>query len=233
MCTPQTKPRIRRSSMISEVPVNFSSSVVVKDGDEGYSRTEATSTKPCIVKDMIKTLTVLGSMFAVFLLKGNASLFRFNTPSRISLVHQIDELKHDLESYETLKKTYVDDAVQLSWDKQHIIESERVVNSMMNSSIELSQHFYDEEQKLIQENEQAHQLVAELSKHAADAVQLDHEAMLKISREVEESYSEAQNEHRQNVALRRQIAETMQELKRRNIEVPEHILQSLFAQHLV
>eukprot|EP00804_Cyclotella_cryptica_P004177 CCRYP_014555-RA/>CCRYP_014555-RA protein AED:0.43 eAED:0.43 QI:0/-1/0/1/-1/1/1/0/219 len=219
--------------MISEVPVNFSSSVVVKDGDEGYSRTEATSTKPCIVKDMIKTLTVLGSMFAVFLLKGNASLFRFNTPSRISLVHQIDELKHDLESYETLKKTYVDDAVQLSWDKQHIIESERVVNSMMNSSIELSQHFYDEEQKLIQENEQAHQLVAELSKHAADAVQLDHEAMLKISREVEESYSEAQNEHRQNVALRRQIAETMQELKRRNIEVPEHILQSLFAQHLV
>jgi cell division septum initiation protein DivIVA len=182
---------------------------------------------------MIKTLTVLGAIFGVFLLKGNTSLFRFNTPSRVSLLHQIDELKHDLESYEKLKKTYVDDAVQLSWDKQHIIESENVVHSMMNSSIELSQHFYEEEQKLLKENEHAQELVAELSRHASDAVQLDHEAMRRVSREIEKSYSVAQNEHQKNVALRRQIAETMKELKRHNIAVPEHILQRLVSQHLV
>lgn len=220
--------------MISEVPLQFSSSVVVKNGDDNCkSTTEAILTKPSFVKDIMKTLTVLVSLFVVFLLKGNTTLFRFNTPSRISLLHQIDELKHDLESYEKLKKTYVDDAVQLSWDKQHIIESERVVQSMMNSSIELSQHFYDEEQKLLKENEHAHELVDELSKYASDAAQLDHEAMRKISRDIEESYSEVQNEHQRNIALRRQIAETLKELKLQNIEVPEHILQSLVSQHLV
>jgi hypothetical protein len=220
--------------MISEVPLKFSPSVVVNKGDDGCdSRTEATLTKPSVVKDTIKTLMVLGSMFALFLLKGNTSLFRFNTPSRISLQQQIQELKHDLESYEKLKKTYVDDAVQLSWDKQQITESEDVVHSMLNSTIERSQRFYDEEQKLIKKNEHAHEEVAELLKDGSASVQLDHEAMLKISRAIEETYTKVHHEHQQNVALRQQIAETIKEMRRQNIEVPEQILQSLASQNLL
>lgn len=220
--------------MISEVPIKFSPSVVVNNGDDGCdSRAEDTLTKPSVVKDIMKTLMFLGSMFAVFLLKGNTTLFRINTPSRISLLHQIEELKHDLESYEKLKKTYVDDAVQLSWDKQQITESEEVVHSMLNTTIELSQRFYEKEQHLIKKNEHIHEEIAELLKDGSAAGQLDHEAMLKISRAIEETYSKVNYEHRQNVALRQQIAQTIQEMKRQNMEIPEQILRSLTAQNLL
>ncbi|KAL7518429.1 hypothetical protein ACHAWX_003252 [Stephanocyclus meneghinianus] len=220
--------------MRSSAPPRRSSSLIVDNGDDdSCSRMEATPTKPSVVKDIIKTLVVLGFMFAVFLLRGNTSLFRFHAPSRLSLLHQLQELQHDLESYEELKKWYVDAEVKLSWEKHQIMESEDVVHSLQNSTIELSKRFYDQEQKLLRQNERAHEELAEFAKDAAAAAQLDHKAMLEISREIEKSYSQVHNKHQQNIALRRQIAETIQEMKRQNMEVPEHILARLNSEHLL
>jgi hypothetical protein len=115
----------RRSSMIQEIPLKYSDKVVVNNGDDSQSPL-ASPSKPSAAKELIRTLVVFASMFVVFLLKGNTSLFRFNTPCRISLLREIDRLQHDLESFERLKKQYVDEEVQLQWDKQHILESEDI-----------------------------------------------------------------------------------------------------------
>lgn len=77
-------------------------------------------------------------MLSVFLLRRNTSLFRFNVPSRVSLLSKINQLKHDLEFYEKLKKQYANKEVQLQWDRLHIQESEEIVNGMAASSQELT-----------------------------------------------------------------------------------------------
>ena len=220
--------------MRSSAPPRRSSSLIVDNGDDdGFSRMEATPKKPSVVKDIIKTLVVLGFVFAVFLLRGNTSLFRFHAPSRLSLLDRLQELQHDLQSYEELKKWYVDAEVKLSWEKQQITESEDVVHSLRNSTIDLSRRFYDQEQKLLRQNERAREELAEFAKAASAAAQLDHDAMLEISRDIEETYSQVLNKRQQNFDLRRQIAETIQEMKRHNMEVPDHILVRLKSEQLL
>ena len=122
--------------MVEEVPVKYSKELDLNS--ENSSQCPVSNTKPSVVKEIIKTLLILASIFSVFLLKGNTSVFRFNTPSRVSLLSEIDHLKHDLESYERLKKQLADKEVQLKWDRQHIQEPEEIVNGMAASSQELT-----------------------------------------------------------------------------------------------
>ena len=77
-------------------------------------------------------------MLSVFLLRRNTSLFRFNVPSRVSLLSKTNQLKHDLEFYEKMKKQYANKEVQLQWDRQHIQKPEEIVNGMAASSQELT-----------------------------------------------------------------------------------------------
>lgn len=214
--------------MITEVPEEYSKSVVVDEGNaSGKPRPEPVRAKPNAVNDIIKTVTVLLSIFAVYILKGNMSPFPLNAPSRIALQSQIDELKQDLEAYEKLKKTYADDEAALSWDKQHISESEGHVKSMIVTSGEMSERFHDEEQRLMEENERSHQDIAEASKDGNIRARQDHEAVLQLSRDIQVSMIAAKKDHEQNSELRQLIASTMAELKRHNIEVPSHIIQAL------
>ena len=162
------------------------------------------------MKDIIKFLTVLASLFAVFLLKGNMSVFRFNRPSQITLLTQIDELKHDLDAYE-----------------KHITHSEGVVKSLAQSTDEMMSRFNDEELKIMVQSETIHRDIAEASEDGNDASRLDHEAMVRVSKDIQESNSRADLEHQENSLLRRQIGEKMEEFRRNSIDVPDHILQSL------
>jgi hypothetical protein len=218
--------------MITEVPEEYSKSVVVDEGNtSGKPRPEPVRAKPNavndIIKTIIKTVTVLLSIFAVCILKDNMSPFRFNAPSRIALLSQIDELKQDLEAYEKLKKTYADDEAALSWDKQHISESEGHVKSMIDTSGEMSERFHDEEQRLMEENARSHEDIAEASKDGNIRARQDHEAVLQLSRDIQVSMIAAKKDREQNSELRQLIASTMAELKRHNIEVPSHIIQAL------
>ena len=214
--------------MITEVPEEYSKSVVVDEGNtSGKPRPEPVRAKPNAVNDIIKTVTVLLSIFAVYILKDNMSPFRLNAPSRIALLSQIDELKQDLEAYEKLKKTYADDEAALSWDKQHISESEGHVKSMIDTSGEMSERFHDEEQRLMEENARSHEDIAEASKDGNIRARQDHEAVLQLSRDIQVSMIAAKKDHEQNSELRQLIASTMAELKRHNIEVPSHIIQAL------
>eukprot|EP00956_Cyclotella_meneghiniana_P021354 scaffold38787_cov73-Cyclotella_meneghiniana.AAC.10 len=160
MCT-KRRGKIRRSSMVEEVPVKYSKELDLNS--ENSSQCPVSNTKPSVVKEIIKTLLILASIFSVFLLKRNTSVFRFNTPSRVSLLSEIDHLKHDLESYERLKKQLADKEVQLKWDRQHIQESEEIVNGVVTSSQDLT--FDIEEALIVVKHEQEE--IAELRRQIA------------------------------------------------------------------
>lgn len=229
MCAPHINMKgIRRSSMIQEIPLKYSDKVVVNNGDDSQSPL-ASPSKPSAAKELIRTLVVFASMFVVFLLKGNTSLFRFNTPCRISLLREIDRLQHDLESFERLKKQYVDEEVQLQWDNQHILESEDIVTSMVSSSMELSTKFHEEEQHIKETSAHIHEDMQAASKLANVEHQKDDERVHSLSRDVQEMYLQTKHEHEETVALRRQIAETMEELRKQHVIVPQDIYNRLEA----
>ena len=105
-------------------------------------------------------------MLSVFLLRRNTSLFRFNVPSRVSLLSKINQLKHDLEFYEKLKKQYANKEVQLQWDRLHIQESEEIVNGMAASSQELT---FDIEEAFVVAK-QVQDEIAELRRQIAETM---------------------------------------------------------------
>ncbi|KAL3777542.1 hypothetical protein ACHAWO_005961 [Cyclotella atomus] len=219
---------IRRSSMIQEVPAEFSERVVVNHGTDGQP--PSTPSKPsAAVKDITIKSLVIASMFVVFLFKANTSIFRFNTPSRVSLLDEIDHLKHDLKAYEALKEQYVNEEMQLQWDKQHITESEEVVTSMIASSKDLSDRFHDVEQHMKEENDHMHEGIQAASKSSTNAAKHDHETVMKLSKDIQETNAEARHAHEETVSLRRQISEMMEELSQKNIKIPEQIYDKLNA----
>ena len=211
--------------MIQEVPVSFSNKVVVDHGSEKHC--PSAPPKQSIVKDLVIKAFVLASMFSVFLVKGNTTILRFNTPSRVTLLSEIDSRKHELESFQKLKKQYVDEETQLNWDKQHISESEDIVTSMLASSQELSERFHDEEHHIRQETEHMHKDLQAAARSNSNAAEQDHDSVRKLSRDIQETYKEVKQEHEETIQLRRQIAKTMEELRQKNIAVPEDIYERL------
>lgn len=233
MCAvPQMKMRggmNRRSSMVQEVPVKFSKKLDLSN--HSSSQCAVSHTKPSSVKEIIKNLLVLASMFSVFLLKGNTSLFRFNTPSRVSLLSEIDHLKHDLASYDKLKKQYANEEVQLKWDRQHIQESEDIVNDMVASSQDLSARFHEEEQHVKEEQQHLHEEIQVASKHKNEAATSYHESTTALSRDIEQTYVEAKHEQEEIAELRRQISQTLKDLTQQNIDIPKDLFDRLNSLH--
>eukprot|EP00956_Cyclotella_meneghiniana_P023771 scaffold46878_cov72-Cyclotella_meneghiniana.AAC.2 len=219
--------KIRRSSMVEEVPVKFSKKLDLSN--ENTSQCPVSNMKPSLVKEIIKTLLILASIFSVFLLKGNTSVFRFNTPSRVSLLSEIHHLKHDLESYERLKKQLADKEVQLKWDRQRIQESEEIVNGMVTSSQDLSARLHEQEQQ----DQQLHEEIQVASKQKNEAATRYHESTIALSRDIKNTYVEAKHEQEDIAELRRQISQTMKDLTQQNIDVPKELfdrLKSKYAQ---
>ena len=221
--------KIRRSSMVEEVPVKFSKKLDLSN--ENTSQCPVSNMKPSIVKELIKTLLILASIFSVFLLKGNTSVFRFNTPSRVSLLSEIDHLKLDLESYEKLKNQLANEEVQLKWDRQHIQESEDIVNDMVASSRDLSARFHEEEQHVKEEQQHLHEEIQVASKQKNEAASRYHESTIALSRDIEETYIEAKHEQEDITELRRQISQTMKDLTQQNIDVPKDLFDRLNSLH--
>lgn len=224
---------IRRSSMIQEVPVKFSDRVLVNNGNDAHClKMEGEPSKSNAVREIVKTCAVAASLCIVFLCKGNRSMFRFNAPSRITLLDEIDHLKHDLEPFEKVKEQLVEEEVHLNWDKQRIAESEDIVSSMVASSKELSARFHEEEIHLQAETHRMHEDIQKASKLSSDAAKHDHDTVHDLSSDIQATYLEAKHEHEETVALRRQVYQTMQELRKQNIEVPNEVYERLNALHL-
>ena len=175
------------------------------------------------VKDIFTTATVCVLMFTSFLFAGDASISRLNALSRDNLLREIDSLQQDLESFEKLKQQYDHDETQLNWDKQQIIESEDIVTNMLNESQELSERFNDEEREIRQESEHMHQDLLAAAKSNREAATRDQESISYLRKDLQDAYIEVKQEHEDTVQLRRQIAEMMIELRRKNIAIPEHI----------
>lgn len=212
--------------MIQEVPTEFSKRVVVNHGTDGQP--QQTPSKPnAATKDIAIKSLVLASMFIVFIFKGNTSIFRFNTPSRVSLLNEIDHLKYDLKAYEALKEQYVHEEMQLQWDKQHITESEEVVTSMLASSKDLSDRFHDVQQHIKEESDHMHEDIQAATKSSNNAAKHDHETVMMLSQDIQKTNSEAKHEHEETVSLRRQISKVIEELNQKNIKVPDHIYDKL------
>ena len=219
--------KTRRSSMIEEVPAKFFTKL--EPSSDNFLQCTAKHAKPSLIKEIIKTLLILASIFSVFLLKGNTSVFRFNTPSRVSLLSEIDHLKHDLESYERLKKQLADKEVQLKWDRQRIQESEEIVNGMVTSSQDLSARLHEQEQQ----DQQLHEEIQVASKQKNEAATRYHESTIALSRDIKNTYVEAKHEQEDIAELRRQISQTMKDLTQQNIDVPKELfdrLKSKYAQ---
>lgn len=222
---------IRRSSMIQEVPVNFSRKIVVADGSEIHCLSAPSKRNQNAMKDVVTRAIVFASVFVVFLLRGNTSIFRFNTPNRVTLVTEIESLKQDLQSFEKLKKQYIDEETQLNWDKQHIAESEDIAASILASSRELSERFHAEEHHIKEVTEHMHEHMQLAAKSNANAAVRDHESVINLSRDIQETYKEAKQENQEKLALRRQIAKAIEELQQKNIDVPQDIYDRMNSVH--
>ena len=224
---------IRRSSMIQEVPVKFSDRVLVHNGSDGQcQKMEVKPPKPNAVREIAKTCAIAASLCIVFLCKGNRSIFRFNAPSRITLLNEIDILKHSVEPFEKVRQEFFEEEVHLKWDKQRIAESEDVVSSMVSSSKELSARFHDEERHLQAETNHIHEEIQKAAKVSSHVAKHDHDAVHDASKDIQATYLEGKREHEETVALRRQVYETMEELRKQNVEVPNEVYERLNALHI-
>lgn len=132
---------------------------------------------------------------------------------RDALSRQIESLNHDLESFEKLKKSFIDDEMELSWDRQHVAELEENLKRMKSSFDMLTLQFSGEEKILKEKNRQMIEALKASSKIAADSIKLDHNVMKDISTELAKTEQEYAKEHVQNQELKKLIAEKAEEIK--------------------
>lgn len=216
---------IRRSSMIEDVPLNFSKKVVVESGiisAEDRNR-DAAHSKRDAVKDIVSMALMFISMFSVFLVKGNTFVLKFNRPSRVSLLSEIDRLQQDLEAFRKLKEEYKDEEAQLTWDKEHILETEHIVTSMLEKSREAKEQSYNGEIKIKEEIEHMHEDMQTDNKSSNNAAKHDSGLIRDLKKDIEDTNREIKQEQDETALLRQQITETMAMLRQKNISLPEHL----------
>lgn len=141
------------------------------------------------------------------------------------MLDQISKLKNDLDSFNRLKKSFVDDELELGWERQHISELETNIHGIENTLKQVSRKFREEEEELMEKNKQMNEVLQTAFQQNVNAQKLDHEAMAKLSRTISETYSQLDKEHRENTELRRQVAKMMEEMKLEHIPIPERSLR--------
>eukprot|EP01082_Thalassiosira_pseudonana_P003902 g2495.t1 g2495 contig12:234265-234945(+) len=218
MCVRPTNNTIRRVSM-QHVPLKkYSDSVLIDSGSATVYT--LSSNKQHSVNDIFKTISILAVCFVFVLLKGSTSFH-----SKPITLDQISKLKNDLDSFNRLKKSFVDDELELGWDRQHISELETNIHGIENTLKQVSRKFREEEEELMEKNKQMNEVLQTAFQQNVNAQKLDHEAMAQLSRKISETYSQLDKEHRENTELRRQVAKMMEEMKLEHIPIPERSLR--------
>lgn len=215
---------IRRSSMLEDVPLQFSDKVVVDSCSSSKERLSPNAPlKQGVIYDIATKALFIAPMISIFLVADSILILRTNTPSRVALLNEIDRLEHNLESYKILKKKYQDEEVQLNWDKRHIKESESIVQTMLTKSQEVKERSYSEERAIKEETKHMQDDLHRDINANNMAAQHNSEAVHDLKKEIQRIQHEIKLEQDETVALRRQIAQTMTNLSHKNISLPEHL----------
>ena len=167
--------------------------------------------------EIVKTALFCTSIFMVFILRGNNSV-----------VDPLVRLSHQLESLDRLKKEFVDDELELSWDRQHIAELQSNIDSMKSSFGNLRKQFHQEEASLIQKNESFREAIASTTELHSSVQKLDRDVFLQLASQVEKAHMELDQEMAENAKLKKLLADTIDEMNRQNIPIPEVALRGSF-----
>ena len=140
------------------------------------------------------------------------------------LLDQIAKLTHDLDSFDRLKKSLIDDELEISWDRQHISQLEDNLRAMKGGFEKMTKQFQEEERVLIEKNQRMNEALVKTSQLNANAKKLDHDVIAQLSNEISKVHSEWVEEHEENIALRKLLAEKLQEIQKQGISLPkEHL----------
>ena len=172
--------------------------------------------------DMLKTGLLFGLCFVVVLFKGN-TIFAFSGTN--ATLDQISKLTHDLDSFDRLKKEFVNDELELRWDRQHIAELLENVQSMRDGFGRVTQSFYQQEHDLVKKNGSLREALITSSELNTNIRKLDHDEAVQLSKQVEKVHSELENEVAKNAVLKKLLAETIQEMQKENIPVSQAALR--------
>lgn len=137
------------------------------------------------------------------------------------MMDQVSKLTHDLEPFNQLKKEFVDDELELSWDRQHIAELQDSMKSMKDSFEKVARTFGTEEEDLVKKNESLREALV-TSSHLNSSVQkLDQGVFLQLSRQAARVHMELDAEMAENAALRKALADTMWDMEKQKMDVPQ------------
>ena len=186
------------------------SHITVDSGSDGL---QSCPLKKQSSTDNIKTLLILCSCFFVFVFRSYSTSIRSSATSADALLGQISKLTHDMDAFEELKKKYVDDELELSWDRQHVYELEANIKSMKMSFNQLTHQFNDEEKALKERNDKVREALKESSIMNSNALKLDNEVISTLSKELTKTESELAKEHTENLELKRLIEVKSQQLR--------------------
>jgi len=172
--------------------------------------------------DIVKTALFCALCFSVLLLTGNNS---FPSPARGSVVDEVVRTMINGDSLDRLKKHFVDDELELSWDRQHITELQDNMQLMKNSYGKLRSQFQEQEDNLRKKSESLRETIASTSNLHSSVRQLDQDMFLQLARQADRVHVDLDHERAENAELKKLLAETINEMKKQNIPIPQAALR--------
>eukprot|EP00578_Thalassiosira_sp_NH16_P027867 CAMPEP_0181085078 /NCGR_PEP_ID=MMETSP1071-20121207/5042_1 /TAXON_ID=35127 /ORGANISM="Thalassiosira sp., Strain NH16" /LENGTH=171 /DNA_ID=CAMNT_0023166865 /DNA_START=63 /DNA_END=578 /DNA_ORIENTATION=- len=137
---------------------------------------------------LIKKLFLLGTCFYFFILKCRSTY-------------------GDFTAFNFLKKHYIEDELQLRWDRQHISELESEMQSIKSEFDTSSQIFLRKKKELRQENLLLEKSIKDEAEYNSKLRSHQVSDMNIISEEMVESHVELNKEQTENIALKKVLEE--------------------------
>ena len=214
MCVPT------KANVVLQLPqapkVKYTSDLVVANGNDKAS---GDITKRGLL-DKVKCALFIASCLLV--VGGNGI---FSTPVSSGVMNRLSKLTHDLNSLDQLKKEFVDDELEIQWDRQHIRELQENTASMKESFKKLARTFDAETKNLYVGNESLREALAASAELQEEADKFDRQALMELSRQADMIHMQLDQEGRENARLRRLLAETMDVMRDENLPVPQAALR--------